>query len=366
MTDENLKKTQLHHKHVELNAKMVPFGGWDMPVQYTNGILAEHIHTREKSSIFDISHMGEFRVKGPNAGESLDRIFPRLASDMKINTCRYNFLLTPNGTVVDDLVVYRLDEDEYYIVVNASTKDGDARGISENLPDDIAFVDESDATVKLDIQGPATSTVMSDLGVDLLDLRYFQSKRTSIDSIPCLISRTGYTGELGYEIYVSSEFGAKIWDLFLELDTVRPAGLGARDTLRLEMGYALYGHELNLDTTPIEAGYAGMLRLSEDHDFIGKNPLLEIPPKKHLVPLLLKGRRAAREGSAVELNGSAIGNVTSGAFSPSLKQAIAAAYISAEYDLKLGDEVMINIGKAVLEAVVSEFPFYKDGTARKK
>ena len=366
MNDESLKKTPLHGKHLELNAKMVPFGGWDMPVQYDKGILAEHAHTRENVSLFDISHMGEFRVKGPGAGEKLDRIFPRVVSNMKLNTCRYNFLLTPNGTVVDDLVVYRLDDDEYYIVVNASTKDGDASVISENLPDDLEFSDESDATVKLDLQGPASADTLVNLGVDVLDLRYFQSKTTTIASIPCLISRTGYTGELGFEIYVSSEHGGKIWDVLLKQDGVLPAGLGARDTLRLEMGYALYGHELNLETTPVEAGYGGMLRLSEDHDFIGRDALVEVPPKKHLVPLLLKGRRTAREGSGVELDGKEIGAVTSGVFSPSLKKAIALAYVSTSYELNAGDEVEINAGGKLLEAVVSELPFYKNGTARKK
>jgi aminomethyltransferase len=366
MNDENLKRTPLHRKHLELGAKMVPFGGWDMPVQYDKGILAEHAHTREKVSLFDISHMGEFRVKGPDAGGKLDRIFPRLVSNMKLNACRYNFLLTPNGTVVDDLVVYRLGDDEYYIVVNASTKDGDARVISENLPDDIDFSDESETTVKLDLQGPASADTLAGLGVDVADLRYFQSKNAEIASIPCLLSRTGYTGELGYEIYVSSEHGGKMWDVLLEREDVLPAGLGARDTLRLEMGYALYGHELDLETTPVEAGYGGMLQLSDDRDFIGRDALANLPPEKRLVPLLLKGRRAAREGSKVELNGKEIGVVTSGVFSPSLKNAIALAYVSSSTELRGNDVVEINASGKLLEAVVTELPFYKNGTARMK
>lgn len=366
MQVENLKKTPLHHKHLELNARMVPFGGWDMPVQYKDGILAEHAHTRENVSLFDISHMGEFRVKGSDVGEKLDRIFPRVVSNMKLNTCRYNFLLTSRGRVIDDLVVYRLDDDEYYIVVNASTKDGDAQTILENLPGNLEFSDESDATVKLDLQGPASAEVLVNLGVDVSNLRYFQSKTTAIKSIPCLLSRTGYTGELGYEIYIPSEFGEKVWDLILEHPAVRPAGLGARNTLRLEMGYALYGHELSLDTTPIEAGYGEMLQLSEEHEFIGKDSLVNIPPKKHLVPLILKGRRAAREGSKVEMNGKEIGEVTSGVFSPSLRNAIALAYISSSDKLSEGDEVEIQIAGKLLEAVVSKLPFYKNGTARKK
>ena len=364
--DLNLKTTPLHHKHLEVKARMVPFGGWDMPVQYEQGILFEHNHTRKNVSIFDISHMGEFRVSGTNVGEALDKIFPRFVSNMKNNTCRYNFLLTSEGTVIDDLVVYRLGEEEYYIVVNAATKNGDALRISENLPENIVFSDESDNTVKLDIQGPGSADVMLKIGVDVAELRYFQSMRAEILGEQCLFSRTGYTGELGYEIYTSLEVGEKLWDLFLEQDVVLPAGLGARDTLRLEMGYALYGHELNFETTPIEAGYESMLHLTEDHDFIGKAALLNTPPQKHLYPFALKGRRAAREGSKVELDGKEIGVVTSGVFSPSLKTAIALAYVSSEYDLKEGDEVDINAGGKILESVVAELPFYKNGTARKK
>ena len=283
-----------------------------------------------------------------------------------MHTCRYNFLLNDRGTVIDDLVVYRLKEEEYYIVVNAATKDGDVEHIRKNLSDDVIFTDESESTVKLDIQGPESAAVISGLGTDVSDLRYFNSKQTEISSIPCLLSRTGYTGELGYEIYVAAEFGEKLWDLILACDDVSPAGLGARDTLRLEMGYALYGHELNLDTTPIEAGYEGMLHVSDEREFIGRDALINNPPAKKLTALLLKGRRAAREGSRVMLDGKDIGYVTSGVFSPSLKCAIAAAYISSEYKLEKGDEIELNVKGKILEAVIDEFPFYKNGTARQQ
>lgn len=362
---ENMKRTPLYEKHLALSARMVPFGGWDMPVQYTEGILAEHKQTRENVSLFDICHMGEFRVTGPNAIDALDKIFARPVYNQKIGVCRYNFLLTDQGTVMDDLIIYRLDEEEFLIVVNAGTIESDASRIKSLLPDTITFTDESDITAKLDLQGPKSVDVLEKLGLKKEELpTYFKWSKTDIQGIPCLISRTGYTGELGFEIYTSIDNTEKLWDILLAQEEVKPAGLGARDTLRLEMGYALYGHELNRESTPVEAGFAPFLKLDEDREFAGSSVLKSKGPSKTLVAIQLDGRRAAREGAEVLYNGNKIGVATSGAFSPSLEISIAMAYISSGEPSEPGTEVELSAGRGTVTGVITELPFYKGGTVR--
>ena len=368
---EETKNTPLYEQHVLAGAKMVPFAGWNMPVQYTEGIIAEHNHTRQHVAIFDICHMGEFTVKGEGAAAALDHILARPVCDQKTGVCRYNFLLNPDGKVMDDLIVYRLGEEDFFIVVNAGTRYRDADQISSNLPEGISFEDISDNTAKIDLQGPDSADVLVEAGLDIAALpKYFNLTQTSINSIPCLLSRTGYTGELGFEIYFDAAKAVEMWKYLLTLKNVKPAGLGARDTLRLEMGYALYGHELNLDTTPIEAGYAGMLRLDElpERNFIGKNALVGDTPAKKLVGVVLDGRRAAREGAVVfAMDGSTVvGKVTSGAFAPSLGMAVAMAYVNVDAEINIGSRVMLEAGKTQIPGTVCEIPFNKNGTARKK
>lgn len=361
----DIKKTPLSDVHTALGARMVPFAGWEMPVQYTEGILAEHEHTRSAASLFDICHMGEFRVKGPRAAEELDRALARAVTTQKPGSCRYNFLLTEQGAVIDDLVAYRLAEDEFYIVVNAGTKDGDAETIQSRLSDS-AFADESDATCKLDLQGPKSVEVLESLGFERGQLpTFYKWIQTSIKDIPCLLSRTGYTGELGFEIYAATDKAVELWNMLIACPSVKPAGLGARDTLRLEVGLALYGHELDLETTPIDAGYAPLLKLDDNRTFVGSEALRNNPPKKKLIAIELEGRRAAREGAAIFMNGDEIGNVTSGAFSPSLKKAIAMGYV-LDPTVTVGEKVELDAGRKRIPGVVVELPFYKDGTARMK
>lgn len=363
---EELRSTPLAEEHVKLGARMVPFAGWNMPVQYKEGILAEHAHTREKVSLFDICHMGEFRVKGAKSAEALDRILARPVADQKVGICRYNFMLNEKGTVLDDLVVYRMADDEFFIVVNAGTRAGDAEQFRKNLPADCSFTDESDDTAKFDLQGPLAVDVIEKLGFKRESLPgYFKFIKGTIGGVDCLLSRTGYTGELGFEIYVSASKAVEIWNLLLAQENVKPAGLGARDTLRLEMGYALYGHELNLETTPVEAGYGEMLKLGSGRKFIGSEALESTTPKKTLVAIELDGRRAAREGSIVRIDGREAGKVSSGTFGPSVGRAVAMAYIYSGFPSAKGTKVSLDAGKASIEGVIGELPFYKNGTARK-
>lgn len=373
MENTVLLETPLAKLHVAAGAKMVPFAGWNMPVQYDKGIIAEHLHTRKHVSIFDICHMGEFKVHGADAAFALDHVLARPVFDQKIGTCRYNFLLDTDGKVLDDLIVYRMAEADFFIVVNAGTRFQDAEQISSELPEGIIFEDVSDVTGKIDLQGPASAAALDAAGIAISTLPgYFSWMKTSINGIPCLLSRTGYTGELGFELYIPMDKTAAIWEYLLTLPDVLPAGLGARDTLRLEMGYALYGHELNTATNPIEAGYGDLLRLKElpDREFIGKNALCGDIPAKELVGIKLDGRRAAREGAQVfnSTGDKNIGKVTSGAFSPSLEYAVAMAYLSIRdgEEYKCGDIVMLEAGRALIPGRICTIPFYSDGTARIK
>ena len=366
---EDLKRTPLNAKHVALNAKMVSFGGWDMPVQYSDGIIAEHHHTRKLVSLFDTCHMGEFRIKGPNAAKDLDWIFPRGVAKQKVGTARYNFLLSDEGTVLDDLLIYRMDEEEFLLVVNAGTIDSDAARLKSLLSESTKFIDESDLTGKLDIQGPLSADILEKIGFVKSELpKNYKWIKTSIKGIPTLLSRTGYTGELGFEFYVASDKVNELWDILMSFPEVKPAGLGARDTLRLEVGFPLYGNEMDDKTTPVEAGFAPMIGLSKRSNFIAED-ILKDPSKinKVLTPIILEGRRAARHGNTVlSMDNKEIGIVTSGMFSPLLEKAIALTYINSEDKLDVDDEVMLKIGTKTLPGKVVTFPFYKDGTVRMK
>ncbi len=365
-----LQETILVKEHIKANGRMVDFAGWNMPVQYSEGIIKEHNHTREFVSIFDICHMGELRVTGANAAEELDKLFPRSVSLQKVGICRYNFLLNSQGGVIDDLIIYRMSEEEFFIVVNAARINIDLKTLKENLSSKVTLVNKSAETAKIDLQGPKSYNTLLDLGIDKNDIpEYFKWSKVQINGIDCLISRTGYTGELGYEIYCNTNYAVKMWNLLLSQTDVKPAGLGARDTLRLEVGYPLYGHEMNEQTTPVDAGFGGMFKLDTKREFIGKKYLIESSNSKsgqQLIGIEFDGRRAAREGSEVFLDENKIGIVTSGAFSPSLSKAIAFAYIDKSTNLSIGDKVECSAGRAKIEGIISETPFYKNGSVRKK
>jgi len=370
MSDIEIKNTPLAECHKLAGARMVPFSGWNMPVQYSEGILAEHKHTREKVGLFDICHMGEFRVSGSGAIEALDAIFARPVFNQRVGLCRYNFLLNKDGKVMDDLIVYRLGEEDFFIVVNAGTRPVDSEMIQSQLPENIVFEDVSDLTAKLDLQGPLAADILAKTGLNADDLpNYFNWTEVVINDIPVLLSRTGYTGELGFELYFDVDKAVDMWNYLLSFEELKPVGLGARDTLRLECGYALYGHELTEDYSPLDAGYGPMLKLEDfpERKFTGREALEAVPAANKLIAINLEGRRAARAGADIlDADGEKIGVVTSGAFAPSLGAAIAMAYVGAGENMNVGDTVQLSAGRATIAGKITELPFYKEGSVRKK
>jgi aminomethyltransferase len=361
-----MNRTPLYEAHLSLGAKMAPFGGWDMPIQY-EGILAEHGWTRSKATIFDTCHMGEFELRGPTAEADLERLVTQSVAGIAVGRCRYGYLLRDDGGVLDDLTCYRRDKDHFWLIVNAGTCPADAGWIRRRLSPGTVFTDLSPMTGKLDIQGPESRAEMEKtLGIRLPDLEYFRFANVMLDGTACMLSRTGYTGERGYELYCPAGEVERFWTMFLDKSDIKPAGLGARDTLRLEVGYPLYGHELTADRTPIAASRGQFMEMKKD--FIGKPGVardLENGVPRFLVGLQLESRRAARAGDKVVSGGKAVGEITSGSIAPSLGVAVAMAYVDKALTLP-GQRLEIDVHGAPLPATVVELPFYKQGTARGK
>ena len=363
-----LKNTPLVEEHVVLGAKMVPFAGWNMPVQYPGGILAEHRHTRTQCSIFDISHMGEFRIAGAGAASALDRALARASSDLKIGSCRYNLLLNEAGGVLDDLIVYRMAEEDFFLVVNAGNIASDFSTLQKRLPETAEAQNLSDDLAKFDLQGPKAAAVLEKLGLEVSKLPgYYKHCMAEVGGVRCILSRTGYTGELGFELYFRAEAAPELWELFLSTSPVKPAGLGARDTLRLEMGYALYGHELDDKRTPFDCGLGALVKLDDGRDFVGRSALAATSPSRQLRPVLLDSRRAARAGAKVfDASGAEVGRVTSGAFSPTLNTAVALCDLDAGIAAPEGTKLQLETGSATTAGTVVSAPFVKDTSLRVK
>lgn len=340
---------------------MAPFAGFDMPVQY-KGIIAEHKHTRENVGIFDICHMGEFKLTGTGAMQALNKVVSHDLTTLEPGKCRYGFLLNPAGGILDDLIIYCLDEDEYMLVVNGACRQSDFEHIRANLSDSLVLIDISDETAKIDIQGPKSLKVLNRLlQEDWKHLKYFNFENTVALGFDMIVSRTGYTGELGYELYLPASEALEVWEKLVADEMVEPVGLGARDTLRLEIGYPLYGQDLDTEHTPVEAG-AGFF-LKKETDYIGKSGLDTV--KESLIPLVIDGRRTARHHDPVHLpSGERVGVVTSGSFAPSLGCCIALAYV--ENEAADNDTFIIKTTRVELEAKKTPLPFYKEGTARTK
>ncbi len=355
----DILSTPLTAWHEAHGAKMAPFAGWNMPIQY-DGILAEHRHTREAASVFDICHMGEFLVSGPGALEALMKAVSHSLANLAEGRCRYGFILNESGGVLDDCIIYHLGPDSFLVVVNAACAETDYKALEARLPG-LKLEDISERTAKIDLQGPMAVEIMEDfLGEDLHDLPYFAFRYTTWQGHKLMVSRTGYTGELGYELYIDAGQALALWEGLLRDDRVRPAGLGARDTLRMEAGLALYGHELDTEHTPVEAGMGIMMK--SEADYVGKAGLANVREK--LLPLEIEGRRAPRNGDTIELDGAAVGRVTSGTFAPSLGKAIAFAWVKA--DAADAGAYDVATPRARLAAKVTSLPFYKNGTARTK
>ncbi|OPX23981.1 MAG: glycine cleavage system protein T [Candidatus Latescibacteria bacterium 4484_107] len=359
-----VKNTPLRDSHARRGAKFTEFGGWNMPVQY-KGIIHEHKHTRSAVSVFDICHMGEFLLKGAQAQGDVARLISNSVERIRVGQCRYGFLLNESGGILDDLITYRLEEETYMLVVNACPTEADAEWIREHLSPGTVFRELSEETAKIDVQGPRALEALSDAAdIPLSRLAYFHFERGKLWEFEALISRTGYTGELGYELYVKSNAAEAIWERLLEHPLVEPAGLGARDTLRLEMGYPLYGQEMDEHRTPFEAGLDPYVKLKKD--FIGRDALLRQRAEgisQGLVGLLLEGRQAARHGFPILRDGVPCGEVTSGSFAPSLGRAVSLGYVPWDHRAP-GTRFEIRSGHRALTAEVVPLPFYKKGTVR--
>ncbi len=356
-----LKETPLAGWHAAHGAKMVDFAGWSMPVQY-EGIIKEHEHTRSQAGIFDISHMGEFLLSGKGAQAALDAIVTHNLATLGAGKCRYGFMLDEKGGVLDDLIVYCLGADDYMLVVNGACEESDFAWVQKHLPAGITLKNVSAETAKIDLQGPRSLEALEAvLGAKWGHLKYFNFERSSFMGEPMIVSRTGYTGELGYELYLPWGKAQAIWEKLAAVDFVKPIGLGARDTLRLELGYPLYGQDLDTAHNPVEAGYGFLM--GKETPFVGKDALSTV--KEKLVPLEIDGRRSARHGDIVlTAGGRECGVVTSGVFSPSLGHSVALAYVKAEFAER--ETFVVKGQRAELPARRSELPFYKGGTARAK
>ena len=366
--DETLLKTPLADEHVSLGARMVPFAGWYMPVQYPEGILAEHRYTREHVSLFDICHMGEFLVAGAGSSLSLDQALARSVIDQKVGSCRYNFLLNEQGGVIDDLIVYRMQQESFILVVNAARIEVDFATLQQRVPSFFHMENMSDRLAKFDLQGPESADVLVSLGIDAAALpKYYHWASFELFGLTVMISRTGYTGELGFELYFEADRAVDVWRKLLACPGVKPAGLGARDTLRLEMGYPLYGDEMDETTTPIEAGFGPLLKLDTiKRYFVGSDALRNNPPKKHLRGIVLEGRRAAHTGTPLLYKGEQVGTITSGTFAPSLGCAVAMAYLDASKEIPEDAEFDVELHRATVKARLAPLPFWTHGTANPK
>ncbi|MEK6796428.1 MAG: glycine cleavage system aminomethyltransferase GcvT [Spirochaetota bacterium] len=359
-----LSHTPLHSEHIALGAKMAPFGGWDMPIQY-DGILAEHTQCRSAVSVFDICHMGEYYFKGDAAASDLEYAFTISIGRIAIGKCKYCFILHDNGGIIDDCIVYRLSDDEWMIVVNAANIEKDFKAIQSVLKGGL-FEDRSAVTGKLDIQGPLSCDVLSSLiSPEVKKLSYFGFASMDVLGEKSIVSRSGYTGELGYEIYATPETTKKLWKAVLADARVKPAGLGARDVLRLEMGYSLYGSDINDATTPLEAGL--MFAVDMTKEFRGKAALAAMQ-KKNLarvkIGFLSASRRSPRAHFEIRSPaGEKIGEVTSGSFSPIMNAGIGMGYVTPEHS-KIGDPIVITDGVTIIDAHVHGLPFHTNGTAR--
>ncbi len=367
-----MKTTPLHAEHIALGARMAEFGGWNMPIQY-EGILAEHQHTRTKTGLFDICHMGEFELSGPTAAADLENLLTMKISTLAISQCRYGFMLDEQGGVIDDLTCYRLGDERYMLVVNAATLEGDSKWIRQHLSAETVFADRSPELAKIDVQGPcARADLEAVFGCDLPDLGYFKVESIRALDVDMLLSRTGYTGERGYELYFPAEEAVHVWQALLANENTKPVGLGARDTLRLELGYSLYGHELSRERTPA-ATSRGMF-IKKEIDFIGRDAVMRDleNPAELLVALAFENKRAARAGDLVFFQGSpslsnaeeTAGIVTSGSVSPSLGKAVALAFVKADAAAQ-GTVLDVEIRGKRFPAIVTDLPFYKSGTARR-
>ncbi len=368
MSGTDGKKTALFDRHAALGAKMVPFAGYVMPLQYT-GQIAEHQAVRTGLGLFDLSHMGEFRLTGPGALEAADRLVTNRVAGTDPGQAVYSPMCREDAGIVDDLIVYHLP-DSVLLVVNAANLDKDEAWVREHLPAGVGFENESDRTSLIAVQGPGTEAFLAGLtATDLGVMDTYTAVRGRVAGVEALISRTGYTGEDGFELYVDDGRAPELWDRLLESGAplgLKPVGLAARDTLRFEMGYCLYGNDIDDTTTPLEAGLGWTVKLDKDA-FIGRETLLaqkERGVSRKLVGLAPASEKAIpRKGYRVVAGGREAGRVTSGTFAPSVGRGLGLGYVAADL-ARPGQPVGIDIRGRIEDAVTARLPFYTGGSRR--
>jgi aminomethyltransferase len=360
-----LHQTPLRDRHVALGARLIDFAGWEMPVQY-GGILEEHRAVRERAGLFDLSHMGELFVVGPEAGRALAHALVTNPPALADGRAQYSMIVAPNGGILDDLIVYRLGPERYLVVANASNAQTVSDLLAERLEGFKAVLDDrSLATALVAIQGPRSVDILKPLtDVDLDALRYYAIAEGTVAGVAALVARTGYTGEDGFEVFVETGHAAEVWDALMAAGRphgLAPIGLGARDTLRLEAGMPLYGNELDAATNPFEAGLGRVVKLDKPEDFVGKAALEKVARDgfdRRLVGLAVRGRGIARHGYPIRAGERASGVVTSGTQSPSLGLPIAMGYV-ATADAEPGTMLDVEIRGQPVPAEVVPLPFYR-------
>lgn len=368
MSSENLSKTPLNEAHRALGGKMVDFGGWDMPVQYPAGVIEEHLRTRTASGLFDVSHMGEIWVEGHDAIEFVNRLTTNDVTKLADGQAHYSALTNEKGGVVDDLLVYRFNEDKLLLVVNAGTTEKDWAWITSHKKDEnVTLTNASADYCQIAIQGPNAFGILQRMTqTDLGTIKYYHFAMGYVDGVESIISRTGYTGEDGFEVYANEKYARQLWDKILETgdfgseDGILPCGLAARNTLRLEAGMSLYGHELSDTITPLEANLGWITKLQKG-DFTGREALMEQKEEgleRKLVGFEMVDRGIARDDLDVYVDDTKVGYVTSGSPAPYLKKNIGFAFLPVEF-ANVGQEIKIDVRGKRLSAQVVPVPFYK-------
>jgi aminomethyltransferase len=356
-------KTPFYDVHRSLGAKMLNFHGWEMPLHYSSGIINEHLNTRTNVSLFDVSHMGRFEVKGTDAYDCLQTLVTNDLSKLDNNMALYSPICYDNGGIIDDLIIYMIKREKFLIVVNASNREKDLEWIIKHLKSTTIVEDITDKIALLALQGPLAQNILEKAAIadlNLNQLKPFNFIITNIFGIECIISRTGYTGEDGFELFFDSS-KIEIWNKLIQLGStynIKPAGLAARDTLRLEAGLMLYGNDMDENTTPLEVPLKWTVKFEKKNEFIGKKALITQQLKRKLVGFEVLEKRVARHGNEVLINNKKIGFVTSGTFSPTLKKSIGFCFVPMY--VNPNELIEINIGGKLYKAkVLSSTRFYK-------
>lgn len=363
-----LKKTPLNEAHRRLGGRMVDFGGWEMPVQYPAGTVEEHLRTRTRSGLFDVSHMGEIEITGPDAIAFVNRLTSNDASKLIDGQAQYSALTTHAGTVVDDLLVYRFSQDHLMLVVNAGTTEKDWEWINKGRgKENVELRNSSASYCQIALQGPYALEILKPLtDVSLADIKYYHFSKGLVDGVPSIVSRTGYTGEDGFEVYAAADKAEQLWNKLLDAgkfgsgDGILPCGLAARNTLRLEAGMALYGHEIDESTTLLEANLGWICKLNKGN-FNGREALAQQKEhgiRRRLIGFEMTERGIARDDQDVLINDARVGKVTSGSPAPFLKKNIGMAYVPVEFANE-GQSIQIDVRGRLVGAQIVKTPFYK-------